>query len=118
MATIPAVITPAPEGSHKVFIVTWANMLNGDVGEAIALSQYSDRSVQVIGTFNGAAVAIEGSLESNTTNFTLLTDSKENDLLITSAKIEAVLQLVRWVRPSVPSGTGANVTVIMLLRLT
>lgn len=118
MATIVPSVVPAPEGSHKVMIVTWANMANGDVGEAVALSQYSDRSVQVIGSLNGAQLTLEGSLESQTTNFSVLTDTKENDLVITTNKIETIMQLVRWLRPVVSSGAGANVTVIVLLRLT
>jgi hypothetical protein len=118
MATIAAEVIPSPEGSHKVFIVTWANMQNGDVGEAVALSQYSDRSVQVSGTLAGASVTIEGSLESSITNFATLTDTKENDLLITTAKIETIMQLVRWLRPVISGGGGATVTVRMLCRLT
>lgn len=118
MATIVPSVIPSPEGSHKVFIVTWDNMTNGDVGEAVALSQYSDRSVQVIGTLNGGSVTIEGSLDTQTTNFNTLTDTKENDLLITTNKIETVMQLVRWLRPAVSSGAGAAVKVILMLRLT
>ena len=36
---------------HTCVVVTWATMPNGEVGKAIELANFADRSVQVVGTF-------------------------------------------------------------------
>lgn len=116
MATVAAALVNVLEASHKVFVASWAAMANGDVGEAVPLSQYSDRSVQVTGTLAGASVTLEGSLDGTT--YAPLTDPQGNNLLITSPKIEMITELVRYVRPVISSGAGASVTVLLLLRIT
>lgn len=116
MATITPSITASPEGSHKVFIATWASMANSDVGEPIPLSQYSDRSVQVAGVLAGGSVTMEGSL--NGVDYSVLTDPQGNNLVLTTQKIEMVTELVRFLRPVVSSGAGTTVSVTLLLRLT
>lgn len=116
MANITPTEIPSPEGSHKVYIVTWDNMQNGDVGLPVSFSQYSDRSVQVVGTLAGGSVTVEGSLDG--TNYVPLTDPQGNNLLITTSKIEMITELVRFLRPVISSGSGASVKVIVLLRLT
>lgn len=73
-------------------------MTNGDVGEAIELANFADRSVQVVGAFGtGGNVRIEGSL--NGADYAPLTDPQGNNLDISNAKIEAITELVRWIRP-------------------
>lgn len=106
-----------PESLHHTCVVaTWANMQNGDEGQAIELANFADRSVQVVGTFGaGGKVRIEGS--NNGTDYAPLTDPQGNDLDLTSAKIESVSEVVRWIRPRVIAGDGTtSLTVIMLLK--
>lgn len=106
-----------PESLHHTCVVaTWPAMQSGDDGQPIELANFADRSVQVVGDFGaGGNVRIEGSLDG--TNYATLTDPQGNALDITTAKIEAITELVRWIRPRVTAGDGStNLTVIMLLK--
>ena len=101
---------------HTCVIVTWPNLANGDDGKPIELANFADRSVQVTGEFGvGGLVRIEGSI--NGTDYAPLTDPQGNNLDINTAKIEAVAELVRWIRPRVTAGDGSTaITVTMLLK--
>ena len=102
--------------TNKAFAVTWAGLLNGDTGAPVRMSQYSDKSVQVLGTFGaGGNLRWEGSNDG--TNWAVLTDPQGNDLNFATAKIEAVTEAVAWVRPNVTAGDGTtNLTVVALLK--
>lgn len=101
---------------HLCVIMEWAAMANGDDGEQVELANFADRSVQIIGTFGvGGSVRIEGSNDG--TNWAPLTDPQGNNLDITTAKIEAITEVVRYIRPRVTAGDGStSLTVIMLLK--
>lgn len=101
---------------HTCVIATWASMANGDDGEPIELANFADRSVQVTGTFGaGGSVRIEGSNDG--VNYAPLTDPQGNNLDILSAKIEAISEVVRYIRPRVTAGDGTTaITVCMLLK--
>ena len=101
---------------HTCVVATWYALALGDVGEEIGLANFADRSVQVVGDFGaGGSVRIEGSLDGE--NYAPLTDPQGNVLDIQAAKIEAVAEVVRYIRPHVTSGDGTtNLTVIMLLK--
>lgn len=112
-----AVQKQIPESLHATCVVaTWPAIPNGDDGERLELANFADRSVQVFGTFGaGGSVRIEGSNDG--TNWATLTDPQGNALDITSAKIEAITEVVRWIRPRVTAGDGTTaITVVMLLR--
>lgn len=112
-----AVTKSAPESlNHSCFVATWASMQLSDDGQPVELAMYADRSVQVTGTFGtGGSVRIEGSLDG--TNYAPLTDPQGNTLDINTAKIEAISELVRWIRPRVTAGDGTtSLTVTMLMR--
>jgi hypothetical protein len=115
MATVPATII---EGEGRTFIVTWAGLAEGDVGAAIRFGGAADRTVQVIGTFGGATLRLEGTLEAQPTTWLPLNDAQGDPIEITAARLEAITELVRQVRPAVVDGAGTNLTVLMLLRVT
>lgn len=101
---------------HTCVIATWQAMQNGDDGQPIELANFADRSVQVVGTFGtGGSVRIEGSLDG--IHYAPLTDPQGNALDIQAAKIEAISEVVRWIRPRVIAGDGTtSLTVTMLLK--
>jgi hypothetical protein len=115
MATIPVTVT---EGEARTFIATWTNLSTGDVGEPIRYAGAADRTVQVFGDFGGATVTLEGTLEQVPTTWLPLNDAQGNPIEITEARLEAITELVRQVRPVVAGGTGTAVTVMMLMRQT
>jgi hypothetical protein len=111
MATISVVFTYP--GYDKTGVHTWANMANADVGEPLQSSALADRSVQVFGTFSGGSVTIQGSNDG--VNWATLTDLQGNDLVFSTAKIEMITEITRYIRPVV-SGAGASLTVVLFAK--
>lgn len=105
------------------YIVTWPNMANGDYGKGFRMPRAADRSVQVYGTFgSGGSVSIQGTNvvvagSKDGIEYVALTDPQGNNLALTSAKIEAVTEVVLFIRPIVTAGDGTtNLTVSMIVR--
>lgn len=102
-------------GRPTIVAFTWANMANGDTGKAVSMSAYADRSVQVTGTFGtGGAAAIKGS--NNTVNFETLTNPQGNALSIGTAKIEAITEMTRQIRPEVTGDGTTLLNVVIVAR--
>lgn len=113
MATITPTITDQLE-AYSV-LATWV-LGAGDDGAPVRFAGAADRTVQIIGTFGGASVAMQGSLDG--TNWATLTDPQGNAINASSAILEAVTELVRFIRPVVTGGSGTNVTVMLFMRPT
>lgn len=116
MATIVPTQTFPINGNNKFMLVTWANMQNGDVGDPFVLSQYADRSVQIVGTFGtGGSVVLEGS---NTGGiFTTLTDNIGNTLSFVTPSFRQVMEIAVAIQPRVTAGdVNTSITVAMLVR--
>lgn len=101
-------------GSGDIRVVKFAGATTGDASPTIELCEWSDRSVQVAGTFGGATVTVEGSNDG--ANWATLNDAQGNALEITAAKIKQLLEVVRYMRASVTGGAGTSLTVTVLLR--
>lgn len=107
MATITGTPNSGQGSAARGFV--WTPLANGDDGNAFEGFQYSDISVQVLGTFGaGGTLLIEGTNEVTPTNWHTLNDPQGNALSITSAKIEQLLEVVRWIRPRVSAGDGTT----------
>lgn len=118
MATISYTSDFVKTFRDRVLIVTWPSLsqTGSDQGAPLEMPGFADRSVQVSGTFgSGGSVRIEGSNDG--TNYAVLTDPQGNALDITAAKIEAIMELTRYIRPRVTAGDGStSLTVSMLIK--
>lgn len=99
----------------RAFIAAWENLHEGDEGEALQFSQYSDKSVQVVGEFGGATVVLEGSNDDGA-NWHVLTDPQGNALNISAPKLEQVLEIAQLIRPKIMGGAGTDVSVYLLVK--
>lgn len=106
MATRPAVTTFPFETSLDVAVTTWAGLLADDDGEAVRLAVYSDRSVQVSGTFSGASVTIAGSNDGIT--YHALTDTSGAPLTLTAGALKQIVELPVFLKPRVFGGNGST----------
>src|SRR5687768_10491786 len=85
------------DAGGKCRVVVWTGLTKAtdDTGDPMSVPGFSDRSVQVEGTFGaGGSCRIEGS--NNGVNYRVLTDPQGNALDITAAKIEAVVEATKY----------------------
>jgi len=75
-------------------------------GDAFACAAFSDRTIQVYGTFGGATITIQGSLDG--TNWATVNDQSDNALTFTTARMDSVQQLTRFIRPLLSGGDGTT----------
>lgn len=112
MATRTPVTTFPFETSLDVAVTTWAGLLAGDDGEPVRLAVYSDRSIQVAGTFGGASVTIGGSNDGET--YHALTDTAGDPLTLTTGALKQIVELPIFIKPRVFGGDGTtNLKVIL-----
>lgn len=98
------------------FAVTWSGLLNGDTGAPFEGGDWVDRCVQVFGTFGtGGTLTVQGS--NNGSNWNTLKDSFGTAIQLTSAGVVQVMEVTRYIRPSITAGDGStNLTVSMYTR--
>ncbi len=115
MATIAAVRTDNPDGTHRHF---WETLTSTNLdGAAISIAGAADRSVQIIGTFDTCTIVLQGSNEATPSNWHTLTDPQGNPITKTAAALEAILENVTWIRPLMSSaGASSDIDVILLSR--
>lgn len=106
MATRSPVISFPFETSLDVAVTTWDGLQADDDGEAVRLAVYSDRSVQVAGTFGGASVTIGGSNDGVT--FYALSDTNGDPLTLTAGALKQVVELPVFIKPRVFGGDGTT----------
>lgn len=106
--------TSIKTNTSKAYVSRWADVSNGDTCVAQPAAQYTDKSVQVFGTFGAGQVAIEGSNDGE--NWAVLTGAQGNALLITEAKIEMVSEATLYIRPVVTGDGATSLTVLILMK--
>jgi hypothetical protein len=115
MATIQPAITKGGAKDESVKNVLWETLDNTNLdGGPVPFPEWSDRTVQVIGTFDTATVTIQGSLDGGTT-WATLTDDQGADLAFTAAGLEKVAQTTGLIRPLVSSAGGSTDVDVYLL---
>lgn len=85
-----------------------------DTAAALKTANYLTKSVQVVGTFSGATVAIQGSNDGS--NWVQLTDQANAALTCTAACLKTIQQSPLYVRPVV-TGTVSAASLTVLLHL-
>jgi len=98
-----------------VKIVKWTGLqVPGDTGIPFACPQFADKSIQLVGSFYGATVVIEGSnmADSNSPTYFILRDSGGNALSFSSPDGKSIDENTYWVRPRVVSGGDTRYTSI------
>lgn len=112
MATRVPVTTFPFETSLDVAVTTWSGLLSDDDGEPVRLAVYSDRAIQVSGTFGGASVTIGGSNDGET--YHALTDTQGNALTLTSGALKQIVELPIFLKPRVFGGDGTTSLKVVL----
>lgn len=112
-----ATITPETNNiAPGVNTVTWETLTEADTGAAFAPGSTDPLagSVQVIGTFGGATVILQGSNDG--TNWVGLNDVAGNAISLTAAGAAEFSTAMAYIRPSASGGSSQDVDVIVSLR--
>lgn len=121
MAVRTGTVSRIATHGDRAHVIEWTGLTQAtlDTGNPVEMPGSSDRSVQVTGTFGaGGSVRLEGSNKEAPTvdaDYAVLTDPQGNALDVTSAKIEQVMELTRWIRPRVTAGDGTTSLTVRLL---
>ena len=88
-----------------------ADLATGDTTAAVRIPNYSDKSVQVTGTFGGATVTMQGS--NDNTNWSTLHKTDLSSLAFTSEGLFTILENPVYIRASAAGGAGSALTVVI-----
>jgi hypothetical protein len=108
MAAVIPVVNRTIQGANSISTASWA-LGNADTGGGVSLTDYSDRSVQVEGTFGAATITIQGSNDG--VNWETLRDPGSVALTFTTAGLKQILELTLNIRAISSGGAGTAVTV-------
>jgi hypothetical protein len=90
----------------------WTPLLSGDTGSWMQLAGLPDRTLEVTGTFGGAAVTMQGTNQVDPNTGPLsgsgLTDQGASAISLTAAGVKLIAEATRWVRPVVTGGDGST----------
>lgn len=98
---------------NSVLLVTWSGLLLTDFGSPVSEAAWSERTVQVIGTFGvGGSVTFQGS--NNGVDWATLVNRSGGALTFTAPGMNRVQDYPIYVRPLVTAGDGTtNLTVLL-----
>lgn len=116
MATITPTISNPSKFKDYSIIYQWSSLTNdtSDVGAALELPGWADRSVQITGTFGaGGTCVIEGSNDG--TNYVTLNNLQGSALSLTSATVKGIAEITRYIRPRISGGDGTTSLTITIL---
>ena len=118
MATIDHVPVTLPTlvDFDGVRVRRWPTMALNDVGVPVNLARFSDKTVQVFGTFGvGGTVLLEGSIDG--TNWAPLKNVFNGDISFTQASIATITEVPAYIRPRISGGDGTtSITILILVR--
>lgn len=106
MATVDPVSVHPFETSLDVVVTTWSPLAADDVGGEVRLAVYSDRSVQVAGSFGGATCTIAGSNDG--VEWHALSGTDGEPLTFTSGGLRTIVELPVFIKPRVFGGDGST----------
>lgn len=111
MASITPIEIQQTQSGGRGLINTWETLTAGDDGEPVLRIEFVDRSVQVIGTFGGATILIQGSNDG--VNYYTLNDLQGNALTFSVAGLKGVAEPTKYIKPVVSGGATVDIDVIL-----
>lgn len=111
MATVANKDTNPARG---VVQILWEGVTEADTGAAVKAAQYSDKTVQVVGTFGGTTLTMQGSNDGST--WFSLTDPTASAITFTSTGAKLIAENPLYIRCSASGGSGADLDVYVIGR--
>lgn len=109
-------------GMVGVQIYTWSGMQNGDTGTPVIACSFSDKTIQVEGTFGvGGAATIQGSNYTSSPTWATLNNAGGTALVIQTASpphVQTILENPYQIRPNITGGDGTTALTVKLAVVT
>ncbi len=99
-------------------IVRWENLQIGDIGAPHASPTFPIKSIQVVGTFGGATVVVEGSNMPETSTYDTLYNQWHGAISLNAAAMRSILGNCYFVRPRIVGGDATTDLDVYLLCVT
>lgn len=115
MATIVPTVALVGKQDGSTKRITWTPVTENDVCAPVSVPENADKSIQVLGTFGSAHIALHGSNDAGAT-FAVLHDSAGSAIDISAAGIKQILENVEQIKPITTSGTTSSVSIVVLAR--
>lgn len=113
MATKAAVISDVSfKGDGSAMLAVWPNATESDTLSPVKMPEYTARTISIQGTFGGATVVINGSIDG--TNYSGLTNPAGSAISKTSAAVVGVFEATQYYQPVASGGSSQILTVSML----
>jgi hypothetical protein len=107
MATISYALDPGKNIGSQV--IHWDTLTTTNtVGEGVEFTEFADRCVQVLGTFGGGTITMQGSNDGGTTWHSLHMVDGTTACAFTSAGMNAILEVPAQIRPILTGGDGTT----------
>lgn len=100
------------KGDGSAIQAVWANATESDTFAPVKMAEYTARSISIQGTFGGATVVVNGSIDG--TNYSGLSNPAGSAISKTSAAVVGVFESTVYYQPVASGGTGQTLTVSML----
>ena len=107
---MPTIKAEVRAGDKKYQTVTWVNLLLNDDGAAVGVSEFSDKTVQVLGVLGTTVATLEGSM--NGIAWSDLTLDGVNPIV--GLGMFYVWENPKFIRPKNTGGDGTTDTTVIL----
>ena len=95
-------------------VVSWSGLTSVDDGSSAKVAGYSNKSVQVTGTFTASSMLIQGS--NNGVSWTTLKNSQGNALTFSAAGLERIQEPTLYIRPLTSGTASATIKVELFIQ--
>jgi hypothetical protein len=117
MATVTPTFSSDLAGDNSAAMLTWTPLTTANAdGSPVDFVQYSERCVQVVGTFGAAGtLVLQGSNDG--TNWFTLNNAQGAALSFTAAGLKQVVENPRYMCPLITGGDGTtSLTMTLVMR--
>jgi hypothetical protein len=112
MAVQNYTVTALP--ASNTWLVTWGTAGDSDTFTPFPMTGgFAKRTAQVEGTFGGATITINGSVDG--TNYEALTTEAGAACTFAGKGVKSVGELTQYIKPTTASGSGSSLTVSLLI---
>ena len=117
MAAIAPTITSIGENGDDTIRIVWTPVTENDTCNPVYFPDHPIKSIQALGTFGSATVAVQGSNDGGTT-FAALHSVGVTAIAITSAGVNPIVENTEQIKPVMTGGSSQSLTLALVVHRT